>query len=100
MKRITSQFKILPGYDPNVMYILKDQLHNLIDTIRGHLMMDKIKLKNGIMWNCMNNEITGFLEEDLNTNESLEYILGIAKKKEDDGKQLSVYANQWRFRST
>ena len=40
-------------------------------------MMDEIKLKNGIMWNCMNNEVTGFVGEDLKTNELLENILGL-----------------------
>ena len=66
---------------PNVMYILKDQLQNTKDIIRGHLMMDEIKLKNGIMWNCMNNEVTGFVEEDLKTNALLENILGLKKKE-------------------
>ena len=53
------------------MYILKDQLQNTKDIIRGHLMMDEIKLKNGIIWNCMNNEVTGLVEEYLKTNELL-----------------------------
>ena len=51
------------------------------------------------MLNCMNNEVKGFVKEDLKTNELLENILGLAGKKLVDGKQLSVYANQWRFRS-
>ena len=44
-------------------------------------MMDEIKLKNGILRNCMNNEVTGFVKEDLKTNELLENILGFAGKK-------------------
>lgn len=62
-------------------------------------MMNEIKLKNGIMWNCMNNVVREFAEEDLNTNELLENTLGIFKKQ-DDGKRLSVYENQWTFCST
>lgn len=38
-------------------------------------MMDKIKLKNEMMWNCMNNEEIEFVEEDLNTNTMMEDIL-------------------------
>ena len=82
------------------MYILKDQMNKTSEHIKGHLMMDEIKLKNGIMWNCMNNEVTGFVEEDLKMKDLLNNILDKKDDKKVDGKQLSVYANQWRFRST
>ena len=61
-------------------------------------MMDEIKLKNGIVFNCNSNEVTGFLTEQLNTKTMFENILSISKKKESS--QLPVYVNQWRFRST
>lgn len=67
LKKITAQFKINPGLDPNVMYILKDQLAHSPQTVSGHLMMDDMKLKNGIIWNCKNNEVTKFVEGDLKT---------------------------------
>ena len=100
MKKVTAQFRINPGLDPNIMYILKDQLKNMVEDINGHLIMDEIKSKNGIMWNCINNEVTGFAEEDLKKNDLLKNILDIKDNKKVDEKQVSVYVNQWRFRST
>lgn len=43
--------------------------------------MDKSQLRNCIIWNCMNNEESGLVEEDVKTNELLETILGILKEK-------------------
>ena len=62
--------------------------------------MDEIKLKNGILWNCNTNTVTGFFMDDLKTSNMLQEILGMEKKTKHDTKQISVYANQWRFRST
>ena len=62
-------------------------------------MMDEIKLKNGISFNCKSKEIVGFIPDKINTKNLLETILSINKEKKY-GELLSVYANQWRFRST
>ena len=62
--------------------------------------MDEIKLRNGILWNPSSNVVTGFVKEELNTNDMLQEILGMSKKDTGSDKQLSVSANQWRFRST
>ena len=57
-------------------------------------MMDEIKLKNGIMWNCKNNEVTGFVKDQLNTSKMMEEILGLETKTKNKGKQTAVYADQ------
>ena len=62
--------------------------------------MDEIKLKHGIMWNCMNGAVTGFIADELNSKDLMLDILGISNTKKVDTRQLSAYANQWRFRST
>ena len=39
------------------------------------------------MWNCINNEVTGFVDEDLKTNDLLKNILDIKYgKKVDENK--------------
>ncbi len=60
LKRLTQPFKIKEGFDPKVGYLLniKNEISKHGTPIRGHLMMDEIKLKNCIMRNCMNNVIT------------------------------------------
>ena len=77
--KITSEMKILPGYDPNLYFTFKDQLKSE-SNVMGHLMLDEIKLKNGLAWNCMNNEVTGYIEEEINTTHLFEHILGLSKK--------------------
>lgn len=61
---------------------------------------DAIKLKNGISWNSMNNKVTGFVHDEFNTTTMLKNILGLTNSKLKTKKQLVVYSNQWRFRST
>ena len=100
LKSITKEMKYLPGYDPNVYFSMKTQMAGIKGPLVGHLMVDEIKLKNGLAWNCMNNEVTGFICDQINTNHMFENILGVSLKKTDKKKQLAVYANQWRFRST
>ena len=39
-------------------------------------MLDKVKLKDGLAWNCMDNEIIGFIAEDLNTTKLFEKNTG------------------------
>ena len=48
----------------------------------------------------MNNEVTGFIKDEINTSHLFEHILGLTNNKKKVGKQLAVYANQWRFRSS
>ena len=61
---------------------------------------DAIKPKNAISWNCMNNEVTGFVHHEFNTTTMLKNILGLTNPKLKTKKQLVVYSNQRRFRST
>ena len=70
------------------------------NTVQGHVMLDKIKLKNGLAWNYMNNEVTGFISDEMNTSEFFENILGLTLDKIKNKKQIAVYATKWRFRST
>ena len=68
--------KIKPGYDPSAYLTMKEIMRKTGKKYKGHIMLDEIKLKNGLAWNCMNNEITGFISEDLNTTKLFENILG------------------------
>ena len=67
LKKITNNLKVKPGGDLNNYLPLKVEMELKKEEIIGHLMMDKIKLKNGIAFNCNSNDITGFLTEQLNT---------------------------------
>ena len=89
-----------PGVDPRTMQFIKDLKQRTKGKIKGHVMMDEIKLKNGIMWNCMNNVISGYIEEELNTKDIMMDILGLSPTKKKSNQQMTAYANQWRFRST
>ena len=99
LSRKASKLKVRPGGDPSIYLSLQDEISESNDDIIGHVMMDEIKLKNGITYNCKSKEIVSFLPEEMNTKNMLESILGI-NKKHKNGEVLSVYANQWRFRST
>ena len=90
-----SIFKSSPGIDPNCMQFIKDLKQRTKGNIIGHLMMDEIKLKNGIMWNCMNNVVTGFIHDELNMKDIMLDIPGLSEKK--NNVQMRAYANQWRF---
>ena len=54
---------------------MKDTVERYDGKIKRHLMMDEIKLKNGIMWTCMNGEVTGFIADELNTKNLMLNIL-------------------------
>ena len=100
LNKLIKPFKVTEGYDPNVNFLLNlEQLKNG-EPIRGHLMMDEIKLKNGVLWNCNDNTVTGFDVEELNTSNMLQETLAVTDSSKKENKQLAVYANQWRFRST
>ena len=100
LQKIYKYMTVLTGLDPTIYLILKDHTFTEKGGIVGHVMLDNIKLKNSIAWNCMNNEVTEFNTEDLNTINLLEHILSASNKKDNKNKHLDVYANQWRFRST
>ena len=100
VKKITKAMKIQPGYDPSAYLTMKEIMRKSGKKYKGHIMLDEIKLKNGLAWNCMNNEITGFISEDLNTTKLFEKILGFTLNTKDKNKQMAVYANQWRFESS
>ena len=64
---IKQDMKIQPGGDPSIYLSFKKEVKlSCIDVI-GHLMVGEIKLNNGIAFNVHNNEITGFVKEQLNT---------------------------------
>ena len=47
---------------------VQNRKNNKINKIMGHLMLDEIKLKNGIAYNCNSNEVTDFFPEHMYTN--------------------------------
>ena len=100
LQRLSQPFKVTEEYDPNVYFSLKNLNSKNKHVMKGHLMMDEIKLKNGILWNCNTNQVTGFVMESLNTNNMMQEILGLDLKKKNDSKQIAVYENRWKFRST
>ena len=93
LKKLTQPFKINEGFDPKVSYLfdVKNEISKHGGPVRGHLMMDEIKLKNGILWNPSYNVVTGFVKEELNTNDMLQEILGMNKKNTETGKQLYLF---------
>ena len=94
-----SKCKVRSGGDPSIYLILKYEITASPDDIIGHIMMDEIELKNGISFNCKNKEIVSFVPQEMNTRNMLENILH-TNKQNKNGEVTSVYANQWRFRST
>ena len=100
LKRKLLKLKPKEGIDPKSLYYLKELMKTRKDNIKGHLMMDEIKLKNGIMWNSMNGVVTGFIKDEMNMKDMMMDILGISTKNKTENRQVTAYANQWRFRST
>ena len=96
LKHNNKVLKIYPGGDPNryllCMYKVKISMVQVI----GRIMMDEIKLINGILYNPSNNEVTGFVTKQLNTTNLLQIIM-CGQQSTDDKSQLSVYTNQWRL---
>ena len=62
--------------------MINHMVRKLGSDIDGHLMMDEIKMKNGIIWYYINNEMAGFVEEDLNTKAMIKNILGLTRDKQ------------------
>ena len=73
--------KVKDGGDPIVYMLMKQEVEQSHECIAGHLMMDEIKLKNGISFNCKSKEVIGFLPDNLNTKHMLGEILNGTKKK-------------------
>ena len=98
--------KIREGGDPMIYSLFQEEVQerkgNNIDEIIGHVMLDEVKLKNGIAYNCKSNAVTGFLPEHMDTKNVYQNILNKSScsTNEDSSKKATVYANQWRFRST
>jgi hypothetical protein len=68
----------------------------------GHLMVDEIKLKSDLAFNCKNNEFIGFVANNgtIDLREEFASLLASdASPTADETKQPAVCANQWRFRS-
>ena len=57
LRELSKEIECYPGKCPNTMFMLNYMVHKLGADTDGHLMMDKIKLKNEIIWNYMNNEV-------------------------------------------
>ena len=95
-----SVLKPSPRVDPYSMQFMTNLHKRRMTVIMGHLMIDEIKLKNGIMWNCMNNIVTVYIDDEFKTKDIMMDILGLYPKKKKINEQMSAYANQWRFRST
>ena len=95
----TIKCKINPGGDPSIYLMMQCEISASPDDIIGHLMIDEVKLKNGISFNCKSKEIIGFIHKEMNTKNKLENILK-TNKSNKYSELLFVYANQWRFRST
>ena len=105
LRKNSGQLKVKEGGDP-LLYSMfqeevQDRKQNNINKIIGRLILDEIKLKNGIAYNCNSNEVTGFIPQHIDTNNVYQNILDRAKKKKGVTKKcVRVYTNQWRFRST
>ena len=54
-----------------------------MNKIMGHLMLDEIKLKNGITYKCNSNKVLGFLPDYMDTKNLHQNILDKSKKKKD-----------------
>ena len=76
-----SKLRPIEGIDPKSLVLLKEVINSKKYKLKGHLMMDEIKLKNGLMWNSMNGIVTGFIKDELNVKDLMLYILGMSKKK-------------------
>ena len=101
LSNITKVTKVEPGGDPKLYMSILEENDDSEKDIIGHLMLDEIKLKNGIAFNAKSNEITGFVEGGLNTKTMITEMLGMGNEENDNVvKQKTVYCNQWRFRST
>ena len=59
----------------------------------GYLMVEKMKLKHGVLWNSQTGEVVGLADDMLDMNSKLRRIFS----DEGDVAKPAVYVNQWRF---
>ena len=71
LRRISGVLKVGKVEDPMIYSLFQEEVQERNDVdignIIGHLMLDEVKLKNGIAFNYNSNEVTGFLPEHMNT---------------------------------
>ena len=63
ISEIKQDLKIRLGGDPSIYRSFLKEVKPCKHDVIGYLMVDEIKLKNGITFNVQNNEITGFVKE-------------------------------------
>lgn len=76
LKKMTKEMKVELGLDPNIYVSIIEKLKRTNKPVCDHLLMNEIKLKNRISWNCMTNEVTEFVHNKFNTTTMLENIVG------------------------
>ena len=88
LRSINSELKLREGGDPLIYSMFKEEIQQRkgdnLDDIVGHLMLDEVKLKNGISYNCNSNEVTGFLPKRLDTKNVYQDILDKSNKSVGD----------------
>ena len=94
LKIISLVMKFDPGFDPRIYQTIKHCVIQSTDNVEGHLMLDEIILKIGLAWNCINNEVTGCIYNELNTPKMLEHILHPKLLNKPKTKPITVYAKQ------
>ena len=98
LKKYVSMIMRVPAIDRTLMLYVKKS-NNTQEYVTGHLMMDEVRLKNSIIWNCMNNIVTIFVGEEIDTKGMTEifwFYLRIKydKKTSNIYKPMAVYINQ------
>jgi hypothetical protein len=104
LREVKSTFQSRDGEDPKIYCRFKDERlrSKSRDGEAGHMMVDKIKLKSDIAFNCKNNEVVGFMANNGTIDIREEFASLLARKESptaDNTKEPAVYANQSRFRS-
>ena len=90
LRQIGGDLKIAEGGDPMIYSLFQEEVQlrkrDNITEIVGHLMLDEVKLKNGIAYNCNSNEVTGFIPEHMDTKNVYQDILNNSTKRPDEDK--------------
>ena len=99
LRRISGSLKIAEGGDHMIYSMFQEEVQERksdnCTSLVGHLMLDEIKLKNGIAFNVNSNEVIGFLPDHLNTTNVYQDIINECDKSIDKpSSKMSVYANQ------
>ena len=104
LKKIKGSFKSRDGEDPKIYCRYKDERlrRKSKEGEAGHLMVDEIKLKSDLAFNCKNNEVIGFVANSGTIDLRAEFASLLANDElptDGKSKELAMNANQWRFRS-